>query len=107
MAVTKGAVRSVGESEARRAPCCASGLDCLALSRRCQNPRLLVTLQKRNGRQSPDEFVLLALRALCASADCSGAYFLMSFNAGNNNDPENFDHIAIAWVVGAVVSSIR
>jgi len=49
------------------------------------------------------KFVLLALRALCASADRSGAYFLMSFNAGNNNDPENFDHIAIAWVVGAVV----
>jgi membrane protein DedA with SNARE-associated domain len=49
------------------------------------------------------KFVLLALLSVCASVYCCGAYFLMSFNAGNSNDPEGFDRIAIAWVVGAVV----
>jgi membrane protein DedA with SNARE-associated domain len=49
-------------------------------------------------------FVLLALVSVCASVFCCGAYLLMSFNAGNNNDPAAFDRIAISWVVGAVLA---
>jgi hypothetical protein len=50
------------------------------------------------------KFVLLALVCVCASVFCCGAYLLMSFNAGNNNDPAAFDRLAISWVVGAVVA---
>lgn len=48
------------------------------------------------------KFVLLAFVSVCASVFCCGAYLLMSFNAGNNNDPAAFDRLAVAWVVGAV-----
>jgi hypothetical protein len=47
------------------------------------------------------KFVLLALLSICVSIYCLGAFLLMSYNAGNNNDPAAFDRLAMAWVVGA------
>jgi membrane protein DedA with SNARE-associated domain len=50
------------------------------------------------------KFVMLALVSACLSVFCCGAYLLMSFNAGNNNDPEAFDRKAISWVIGAMIA---
>jgi len=47
--------------------------------------------------------MLLALASLCASVYCCGALALMSYNAGNTNDPDGYDRLGMMWAAGAVV----